>query len=90
MTTKTSDTSCTSGGSVTQKNGFNLIDGLNTKREFEYTRMGVATAIPAQINCSIAGSSTNELCKLKTPGHALLLDATWDRPLQSSCNTDAK
>lgn len=90
MTTKSNDNSCTTGGSVSQKNGFNLVDGLNTKREFENTRMGMSTITPSQITCSLSGPNTSDLCKLKTPGHALLLDATWDRALQSSssCKTN--
>lgn len=54
------------------------VDSLDPNRGMRYDRMG--TAVVGIPNCSIdKNQTTSPLCRMKTPGHTLVLAATYDR-----------
>ena len=77
---------CTSGGSHLQVDGFNQIDMLDSKREQTFDRLGFS--VINNIDCSKGAdhNMTSDVCKFKTPAHTMLLGATWDRDLVSTCS----
>tara|TARA_B100001741_G_scaffold15422_1_gene11727 strand:+ start:1789 stop:2055 length:267 start_codon:yes stop_codon:yes gene_type:complete len=84
----TDSTKCPKTQSDLTANGFYQAT-LNDKREMAYDRIGVATPSSDKItDCKTASHNiTSAMCKMKTPGHVLAFDATWDRSaLVSNCD----
>ena len=83
----TDSTKCPTTQSDLTANGFYQAT-LNDKREMTYDRFGVATPSHDKISdCKVAQHNiTSTMCKMKTPGHVLALDATFDRSLVSNCD----
>jgi 3-oxoacyl-(acyl-carrier-protein) synthase len=70
-------------------NGFHQAT-LNDKREMAFDRFGVSTPSRDKITaCTTSQHNiTSAMCKMKTPGHVLAFDATWDRSaLVSNCGS---
>jgi hypothetical protein len=84
----TDSTKCPTTHSDLTANGLYQVV-LNDKREMNYDRLGVATPSSDKISeCKVSQHNiTSSMCKLKTPGHVLALDATFDRSaLVSNCD----
>tara|TARA_B110000008_G_C16955114_1_gene557879 strand:+ start:1408 stop:1689 length:282 start_codon:yes stop_codon:yes gene_type:complete len=79
------DKKCAKGGSDVQVEGLSQVT-LNTKLEMQYDRLGVSTVSRKNITCSLKHNMTNNMCKMKTPGHVMAFEATWDRDLVSKCD----
>ena len=77
MSETTNSSACAHGGSERQTNGFLLTDTLDTMREQQFDRLG--TSVIGTISCKPDVSTTNQICRMKTPGHTLLLSAHHDR-----------
>lgn len=77
MSETTGSSACAQAVSERQSNGFLLTDTLDTMREQQFDRLG--TSVIGNVTCKADVSTTNSICRMKTPGHTLLLAAHHDR-----------
>ena len=73
------------GGSDTQVGGLHRPDKLSTKRELQLDRLGMSVVLGG-VDCTKAQhNTTSDLCRYKTPGHTMMLQAEFDRHSRVDC-----